>query len=60
MTSIIPAIVVPHHIGMGCGNGLSCSKGNGRENECCEENYDGKDTHGAQYGAESKARQCDG
>ena len=49
--------MVPHHIGMGRRDGLDLSKGYGRENECCEKNDDGKDAHGAQYGAEPKYRQ---
>jgi hypothetical protein len=36
---------------------LELGKGNGRENECGEKNDDGKDTHGAQYGAEPRDRQ---
>jgi hypothetical protein len=30
--------------------GLNLGKGNGGEDECGEENYDGEGTHGAQYG----------
>lgn len=49
--------MVAQNIGVRGGEGLDLSKGNGGENECGEENYDGEGTHGGQYGADSKDRQ---
>ena len=51
------AVMVAQDVGVRGGEGLGLSKGNGRENEESQENYDGKDAHGAQYGAEPKYRQ---
>lgn len=44
-----------------CGSeGLDLSGGNGREEECSQENYEGKGAHGAQYGADPSDRQGNG
>ena len=51
LTGVVFAVMVAQDVGVCGGEGLNLSKGNGRENECCEENYGVKGAHGAQYGA---------